>query len=44
MAGWHDGVDPREFELTPGVDDGQRGVACCNSWGVKYSETTERLK
>ena len=28
---------------TPGVGDGQGGLACCNSWGCKESETTERL-
>ena len=25
------------------VGDGQRGLACCNSWGPKESETTEQL-
>ena len=34
---WH------EFGWTPGVDDGQGGLACCNSWGHKESDTTERL-
>ena len=24
--------------------DGQGGVVCCNSWGHKESDTTERLK
>ena len=28
---------------TPGVGDGQRGLACCDSWGRKESDTTERL-
>ena len=28
---------------TPGVGDGQRGQACCGSWGRKESDTTERL-
>ena len=23
------------------VDDGQRGLACCDSWGRKESDTTE---
>ena len=31
------------FEWTPGVGDGQGGLACCNSWGLKELETTERL-
>ena len=28
---------------TPGVDDGQGGLACCSSWGRKDLDTTERL-
>ena len=33
MAGWHLQLDGHEFEWTPGVGDGQGGLACCNSWG-----------
>ena len=43
MAGWHRWVDGRESEWTPGIGDGQEGLACCNSWGHKESDTTERL-
>ena len=43
MAGWHHQLDGREFGSTPGVDDGQGGLACCNSWGRKESDKTERL-
>ena len=43
MAGWHHWLDGREFEWTPGVGDGQGGLACCDSWGHKESDTTERL-
>ena len=43
MAGWHHRLDGHEFELTPGVGDGQGGLACCDSWGRKESDTTERL-
>ena len=43
MAGWHHWLDGHKFELTPGVGDGQGGLACCNSWGRKESNTTERL-
>ena len=43
MAGWHHWLDGREFEWTPGVGDGQGGLACCDSWGLKESDTTERL-
>jgi len=43
MAGWHHWLDGRESEWTPGVGDGQGGLACCDSWGRKESDTTERL-
>ena len=43
MAGWHHWLDGRESEWTPGVGDGQGGLACCDSWGCKQSDTTERL-
>ena len=43
MAGWHHRLDGGEFEWTPGVGDGQGGLACCDSWGRKESDTTERL-
>ena len=43
MAGWHHQLDGREFEWTPGVGDGQGGLACCGSWGCRESDTTEWL-
>ena len=43
MAGWHHWLDGRESEWTPGVGDGQGGLACCNSWGRKESDRTEWL-
>ena len=43
MAGWHHQLDGRESEWTPGVGDGQGGLACSNSWGRKESDRTERL-
>ena len=43
MAGWHHWLDGHEFKWTPGVGDGQGGLACCDSWGRKESDTTERL-
>ena len=43
MAGWCHRLVGREFEWTPGVGDGQGGLACCNSWGRKESDRTERL-
>ena len=43
MAGWHHRFDGREFEWTPGVGDGQGGLACCHSWGrrVRHDRATE---
>ena len=43
MAGWHHWLDGHESEWTPGVGDGQGGLACCDSLGCKKSDTTERL-
>ena len=43
MAGWHQWLDGRESEWTPGVGDGQGGLVCCDSWGRKKSDMTERL-
>ena len=43
MVGWHHWLDGHESEWTLGVGDGQGGLACCNSWGHKESDTTEWL-
>ena len=43
MAGRHHWLDGRESGWTPGVGDGQGGLACCNSWGSKESDMTEWL-
>ena len=43
MAGWHHQADGREFEWTLGVGDRQGSLACCDSWGGKELDTTERL-
>ena len=43
MAGWHHWLDGCESEWTPGVGNGQGGLASCDSWGHKESDTTERL-
>ena len=40
---WHHRLGGRESEWTLGVGDGQGGLVCCNSWGRKESDTTERL-
>ena len=43
MAEWHYRLDGRDFEWTPGVGDGQGGLAHCNSWGrrVRHDWATE---
>ena len=43
MAGWHHRLNGHRFGWTPGVGDGQGGLACCDSWGHKESDTTEWL-
>ena len=43
MVGWHHWLNGHEFEWTLGVGDGQGGLAFCNSWGCKESDTTECL-
>ena len=43
MVGWHHRHNGHGFGWTPGVGDGQGGLVCCDSWGRKESDTTERL-
>ena len=43
MAGWHHPLYGHEFEWTLGDGNGQGGLACCDSWGCKELDTTERL-
>ena len=43
MVGWHHCLDGHGFGWTPGVGDGQGGLACCGSWGRKESDTSEWL-
>ena len=43
---WLDGITDWmdiESEWTPGVGNGQGGLACCDLWGCKESDMTERL-
>ena len=39
MAGWRHRFDEHEFGLTTEVGDRQGGLACCDSWGHKESDT-----
>ena len=41
--GWMASPTQQTFEWTPGVGDGQGGLACCDLWGCKELDTTERL-
>ena len=43
MVGWHHQLDGHGFGWTPGVGDGQGGLACHSSWGRKELDTTELL-
>ena len=43
---WLDGITDaigHEFELAPGVGDGQGTLACCSPWDRKELDTPERL-
>ena len=43
MVGWHHRLNEHEFEWTPGVGDGQGGLAYFSPWGCKELNMTERL-
>ena len=43
MVGWHHWLNGHGFGWTPGVGDGQGGLACRGSCGHKDSDTSERL-
>ena len=43
MVRWHHGHNGHGFGWTPGVCDGQGGLACCYSWGHKELDMTEWL-
>ena len=43
MVGWHHQLDGHGFGWTPGIGDGQGGLACCNSWDHRESDMTEWL-
>ena len=43
MVGWHHWLNGYGFGLTPGIVDGQGGLACCSPWGHKELDMTEWL-
>ena len=40
---WYHQLNGQGFGWTPGVGDGQGGLACCGSGGLRESDTTEQL-
>ena len=43
LVGWPHQFNGHGFGWTQGVGDGQGGLVCCDSYGYKESDTTERL-
>ena len=43
MVGWPHRLNGHEFRQTPGVGDGQGGLAFCSPWFCKELDTTEQL-
>ena len=43
MVGRHHWLNVHEFEQAPGNDERQGSLVCCNPWGHKESDITERL-
>ena len=43
MVGFHHQLNGHGFVWTPGVGDGQGGLARCDSWSGKELDMTERL-
>ena len=43
MAGWHHWLNVYEFGWTPGVGDGQGGLACCSSWEIDGETVTDLI-
>ena len=41
MVGWHHRHNGHGFGWALGVGDGQGGLVCCGSWGLKESDTTD---
>ena len=44
MVGWHHQLNGYDFEQALGAGDGQGGLVCCNSWGLKSSLVAQMVK
>ena len=44
MDGWHHRLNWHEFEWTPGVHDGQGGLACCGSVQFSSVQSPSRVR
>ena len=40
MVRWHHQLNGHESEQTPGDNEGQGSLGCCNPWGRKVSDMT----
>ena len=43
LVGWHHWLNGHEFEQTAIDGEGEGSLVCCRQWGLKESDTTERL-
>ena len=43
IVGWHHQLNGHGFGWALAVGNGQRGLACCGSWGRKELDSTEQL-
>ena len=44
MVGWHHQHDGHEPEQTPGVGEGQGGLACCGPWELDTTEQVNNIR
>ena len=42
LVGWHHRLNAHEFEQALGDSEGQGSLTCCNPWGRKELDTTDR--
>ena len=40
MVGWHQRLNGRKCDQTPGNSEGQGSLMCCSPWGHKESDST----